>query len=680
MLTGDPPHTGATAQQIIMKIIAETPRPVTELRRSVPEHVAAALAQALEKLPADRFATAKAFTEALQGRSPGGTVVTASGRGRLRAVAPRRLLLLALGLAALLLAAVGFGAVQWRAAHRVAPTPVVRFHIELPSYLLSSNAAAPTNLAVSPDGLTIAYTLMGEDGAPHLFVRGLDQAEDRLLPGTEGAVSPAFSPDGAWVAYIYRGSVWKVSTAGGAPVLVGATGLAVVGLTWSASHLILIGTHDGILGLPETGGQTTLLAAVDSAAGELYFNQPRALPDGDHILFAIQPFGGLVRDQLAVYSIRTGKIQRLGINGLDPLMYVDGALVYVTPAGALMATALDLDRGVVHGNPVTLGPAVTVSISGASQAAMAAAGTLVYQPANGDAQLGWADLRGQFTPLITTQREYAFPRLSPDGGRIAMSIGSGGRSDIWVYDIASGTPTRLTSSATLNDRPEWSPDGRQILYRTDSDTRTSIRWQPADLSGSSAPLQADPRHDFYEGIFSPDGRALVYQIDDAGESQADVMYRGISGDTTPHVVSATQFAEAQPRVSPDGRWVAFVTDASGTSQVVVQPFPGPGGQVQISVSGGSEPVWSRDGRRLFYRDGRGFIAASLATTPTLAVTARAALFPDRFVFTQAPHANYDVSLDGTRFLVIRGASEAKLQVVYGWRSELVSRMRGVEAR
>jgi serine/threonine-protein kinase len=255
-----------------------------------------------------------------------------------------------------------------------------------------------------------------------------------------------------------------------------------------------------------------------------------------------------------------------------------------------------------------------------------------------------------------------------------MSIGGGGRSDVWIYDIASGTPTRLTSSGTLNDRPEWTPDGLRILYRTDRGERTAILWQPADLSGSPAPLLASPNHDYYEGVVSPDGRTLVYQVDDAGANQADVMYRPLEGDSGSHPVSATNFVEAQARLSPDGRWVAFVTDASGASQVVVQPFPGPGGRVQVSVTAGSEPVWARDGRQLFYRDGRHLIAASVTASPAFAVTGRTELFADDYVFAQAPHANYDVSPDGTRFLMIKNTEESKLSIVYGWSSELRARM------
>ncbi|HKK08126.1 MAG TPA: hypothetical protein VKA44_04515, partial [Gemmatimonadota bacterium] len=233
-------------------------------------------------------------------------------------------------------------------------------------------------------------------------------------------------------------------------------------------------------------------------------------------------------------------------------------------------------------------------------------------------------------------------------------------------------------SGTQNDRPEWSPDGRRVLYRSDRSGRPAIWWQPADQSAPATPLQASDQHNFFEGVITPDDRSLVYQLDDGGADQADVMVRALAGDTASRPVAATRFVETQARVSPDGKWVAYVTDRSGAGQVVVQPFPGPGGQVQVSVSGGAEPVWSRDGKRLFYRDGRSVIAASVSTTGGFAITGRTELFPDRYVFAQAPHANYDVAPDGTRLLMIRSEETPDYDVVYGWLSELRARMRGAE--
>jgi hypothetical protein len=366
---------------------------------------------------------------------------------------------------------------------------------------------------------------------------------------------------------------------------------------------------------PANGGPGRVVARLDTAAGEVYFDQPHALADGNTVLFAIQPNGGVARSRLAILSLKTGTVVRTQFPLLDPLGIIDDKLVYVTATGALTAIPLDVHTGRTSGNPVTLGPNVLTTVAGASEAALAPGGTLVYQTSNAAAILGWADASGAFQPLLSEPQGYSYPRLSPDGRRIAMTIVSGGRSDVWLYDIASSTPTRLTNSGTLNDRPEWSPDGTHVLYRGDRGNRSAVWWQPADLSGPPVPLLSSDQHSFYEGVIAPGGNALVYQVDDGGANQADVRYRPVSGDTTSHPIAASEFVEAQPRFSPDGHWIATVT--------------------------GRTPV-----------------------------------FADEYMFAQAPHANYDVSPDGKKFLMVKSAERPELFVVYGWADELRAQLKG----
>jgi len=674
MLTGDPPHTGASAQQIIMKIVTEDAAPVTKLRKSVPPNVAAAVAKSLEKLPADRFDSAKAFAEALANPQFHGT---AGSVGPARSVGPLWQHPLVLGLAIALIAALTFATTQWVAAHRTSAPAVVRFQVDVPASMLVANTATGTNMAVSPDGRTIAYSFVGETGTARVYLRRLDETTALPLAGTDGAQQPRFSPDGEWIAYVIRDVVWRVPVSGGTPVQVGPMGAGPVGLTWSSSGMILIGTASGIVALPAGGGTARVLARPDSAHDELYFNQPLALPDGETVLFAIQPAGGLQGARLGSMSLRTGSVTRYDLSLLDPLAYVDGTLVYATPSGALMAVNLDLRSGRTTGSPVALGPTVLVRVAGSSDAAMSPTGTLVYQSAGTEAIVGWVGPQDAFEPVLSEPKAYAYPRLSPNRRRVAIAIGAGGRPDVWIYDIASSTLQRLTNTSGASDRPEWTPDGARVLYRSEGGARTAIWWQPADLSTPATELQASNVHDYYEGVITPDGKTLVYQIDDAGANQADIMYRALEGDTTSHPIAASAAVEAQPRVSPDGKWIAYVTDASGASQVVVQPFPGPGGQVQVSSTGGSEPVWAPDGRRIFYRDGRYVIAASVTTSPAFAVTGRTQLFADQYVFAQAPHPNYDVSSDGKRFLMVKSAQAPELYVVYGFLSELRSRMQNM---
>ena len=214
-----------------------------------------------------------------------------------------------------------------------------------------------------------------------------------------------------------------------------------------------------------------------------------------------------------------------------------------------------------------------------------------------------------------------------------------------------------------------------MLYRSKRGERADLWWRAADLCEPEQPLFSRDREDVYEGVITPDGKALVYQLDTVGP---DVMYRLLQGDTTPRPFAATPFLETQARVSPNGKWVAFVASESGGDQVVVQPFPGPGPRTQVSVGGGSEPVWGRDGRRLYYRDNQSIIAATVSGDSTFTVTSRQALFPDSFV-RGIYHANYDVSPDG-HLLLLKSVGAAELMVVYNWADELRRRLSGRTVR
>jgi serine/threonine-protein kinase len=280
--------------------------------------------------------------------------------------------------------------------------------------------------------------------------------------------------------------------------------------------------------------------------------------------------------------------------------------------------------------------------------------------------------------LLSDPRAYAFPRLSPDGRRLAVAIGSADRRDVWLDDIATRTMTRLTNGSATNDRPEWTPDGTRVVFHSDRTARSAIWWRPADLSAEASPLVAGPKIDVFEAVISPDMRHVVYQLDTTG---ADLLYRSLGGDSTPHVVADDARAiETMPRLSPDGRFVAFMTDESGQNEVVVQPFPGPGGRLQVSTGGGSEPVWSRDGKRLFYRGDGHLMVTTLTTNPTLAVAARDTVLTDDYQFASNPHANYDVASDGAHFVFLKGVGQGNMIVATNWSSLIRPIMSGVATK
>jgi Periplasmic component of the Tol biopolymer transport system len=409
------------------------------------------------------------------------------------------------------------------------------------------------------------------------------------------------------------------------------------------------------------------------------------LDDAGAILYASSPSASGASSKLAMMSLKTGEHVVFDVAGAQPLGIVDGVLTYVTSAGALMGVPFDVRRKKVPGTPVQLVSDIVINnTSGLARASLARNGTLLYQSGTQAAQVMTVGADGAARVLLAESREYAFPRLSPDGRRLAVAVGSSDRRDVWLFDLASQTMTRLTSEGASNDRPEWSPDGSRVLYRSERGDRTGIWSRPADLSAEATPLIGGPKIDVWEGVMSPDMRSVVYQLDTSG---ADIYYRALAGDTTPHIISNNSKAlEVMPRLSPDGHWVAFATDESGRQEVVVQPYPGPGGRVQVSANGGAEPVWSRDGKRLFYRGDGHLMAATLAPGQAFTIAKRDTLFADPFQF--APNPARELRCDGRRrpLRLSQGGDRGQhdrrreLEVIYenangGKRDEVIGRAR-----
>ena len=677
MLTGEPPHTGNTMQAIIARVLTERPRSVRSMRPNVPEHVEQALEHALEKLPADRWPSALEFSNALQGRMAA-TATRGVARGGAPARARRRDPAVLL-LAAVALAGATFGGWQWRAAHRPDSSETVRFTLTLPHGVRAWTSSTQfTKLAISPDGKLLAFVGTGEIGASRIFVRPLNDVRVRPVAGTEGARMLFFSPDGRWIGFWAVGSVMKVPLEGGTPLpLTPATG-TLFGASWSPDRLIVMSSNGRLAVVPEGGGSARILTPLDSTSGIFNEVQPLALEDGKTVLYSAWTTSSATSGHIAVVSLKTGKYTVSDLPAIAPLGYMDGVLVFANSSGALMAVPFEPATARTTGAPVALQGDVSMNLlTGAVQAALNSSGSLVYESGSQIAQLLLVGAHGGSRPLVPEARAYAYPRFSPDGKKVAVGILSSNRADIWVLDIATNTPTRLTTAGTTNERPEWTPDGKRVLYRSDEEGRSSIWWRPVDLSAPATPLLTKKGSQFFEGVITPDGRHIIYQQDTTG---ADVYYRALAGDTSPKPIAASpQFTEDMARISPDGRWVAFVTDESGTAQVVVQPFPGPGGRTQLSTTGGVEPVWSRDGRRLYYRDNRQLIAATVRTDPLFAVTAREVLFEDDYIGFTLPHANYDVAPDGAHLLFLKASADPELQVVYNWRAELRVRLAGTVA-
>jgi eukaryotic-like serine/threonine-protein kinase len=672
MLAGQPPHLGGSAQQIIMKIIAEQPAAVTTLRKSVPPNVAAAVMKALEKLPADRFDSARAFATALGdphfGEEHARATLAAAGGARSWLRDPRSLAALT-GVVVLGAFSLSLWGDRSPATTMAAP---VRFELT-PTTDAPLDQAAGVPITISADGRVIVYVAVTA-GTRALVSRRIDELDGRIIPGTQRATAPALSPDGRWVAFIRTGKISKVPVDGGAVIDVAENAtLDYTGrLAWlSEDEIIFAARQAGKVGLwrvPAIGGPVTSFKSVDSTEGHEQLGYPVA--DFEHGLVFYESNVATRRrgSRIGVARIADGRSTLLNLNGVNPLGVAVGHLIYLSPDGTLLAAPFDASAIRVTGDPIPL-----FRLGRNDATALSASGTLVYARGTSEGQLVMVDDRGSARPFIPTGGQIAHPRFSPDGKRLAVDIAAESGQDIWTYDVASGTPTRLTTSGQA-DRPEWNADGSRVIYLARPDPATLIErvWsQPADGSGAAEEIFRRPIP-VREAILADQGRTLIFR-DNSPTSQSDIRFVSLPPRGEPQALVATGADELMPRLSPDGRWLAYQSNESGRYEIYVRAFPTGGSRTTVSNAGGAEPLWSRDGKRLFYRNGMEMVATSVAASGALDLTSRQVLFRGRFDL-HAFHPNYDVTPDGRHFVMVSSeASETRIAVVTNWFSELRDR-------
>jgi len=513
MLAGQPPHLGGSAQQIIMKIVTDQARPVTELRKAVPPNVAAALAKALEKLPADRFDSAKAFAEALGnpgfGTGAGTRVAPAAGRtgagwrGRLSDP-------LTLALSLTTLVALAAAVYLTRRPSAASTLPPIRFVIATtdstrPAYNY------PWPAAISPDGGTVVYTVRTSATTGMLYALRTDQLEARPIPGTTNAYQAYFSPDGRWLAFEQDGKERKVRLDGSAPVTIAAAG-AANGADWLTSDEIVLGaygTTHGLSRVSAAGGQPVALTTPDTASGKTDHLWPIGLPDGRSVVFVLWS-GSLATSELAMTSLDDGEVTPLGILGIRPLAVLDGMMVYLQADGTVMAVRLDARRRRLAGSPVPVHDPVRVepANNGNSAVFVSRGGALVTSQGGFRGKLIWLSADGHSEPLIEQARGFALPRLSPDERRVAVVVHDGQSSDVWIYDRALSTFSRLTTMQTVTSA-DWTADGSQILFTAAGEGARGAVWRQGAAGGSPAERLFQNTYLTPLAAMSPDGRSLL---------------------------------------------------------------------------------------------------------------------------------------------------------------------------
>jgi Tol biopolymer transport system component/tRNA A-37 threonylcarbamoyl transferase component Bud32 len=648
MLAGNPPHTGASAQQIIMKIVTEEAAPVTKLRKSVPPNVAAAVAKALEKLPADRFESARAFAEALQNPTftvpllAGATPAATGARWKERAAVP--LAVTALGLLVLL-------GVSW--ARPEPAVPVTRFDL-VPG---RAEPLAASDIVISPDGSMLAYTGREGNDPPAIYLRRLDgDPEFRKIPGTETSnASPTFSPDSRSIAFRRQsdGTLLRLELAGG-----GVTTLARLGselgtfLHWGTEdRIVYSGGPEGLFLVSATGGDPELLAKSAGAARYSFL-----LPDGSGVLYNNARGVHLL-------AFEADSTVLLVPDGAHPTYVPTGHLLFIGEGGALFAAPFDLPQHRVTGSPVRVQDRVAASL-GQRGYSVSDGGVLVYHEgvstlADGGTvpnRLMMVDFTGAATALPLPAGRRDRPRFSPNGQLLAYEGWAGGVAamNIFVFDPATGTNTQLTFDGG-NNEPVWSPDGRQIAYAKAVEGKgRDLFVTPADNSGAEALLLSLPAAQS-PAEWLPDRSLLFVSGDDA---QRDIFTILAPGGTEPKAYLDAPWDELDPRVSPDGGLAAFTSRELSVQEVWIRDFPEARGRWRVSLAGGQAPRWSRDGKFLYYWKALSVAGDSLFRVQvdrTPAVTVRPPEFVMTFGFFGGPR-NWDLHPDGLRFVASAAAT------------------------
>jgi serine/threonine-protein kinase len=675
MLSGEPPFTGASVQAIVARLLSERPTSLTTLRDTVPASVNAAVMRCLAKLPADRFASAADFTRALGARDE--SLGAPASAPRVTARTSRGVLIAAA------LACAALPAAWWlggrRAVEATAQTKTaVRFEVDpAPGTTIIAPRNGQPVLALSPDGNQVVFSAGGSTGSM-LYRRSVGDLLPTPIAGTDFAEAAAFSPDGRYIAVAARGRLLRLALDGSSSTVVTEVGLnGVNGLTWISNDEIVFGyqylarSRQGLWRVRASGGEPVVcVRPFDTTSTRGLMLGPVSVGDGDHVLFTAAP-AGVLSFRLGLASVRTGESRLIeGAQGSAVLGMAGNKVVFARSDGALIAATLDLETAVAS-DPVVLRDSAAVTNYFVA-ASLSRSGSLLVA-GTGRRELVRVDLQGNATPLLPMVGGLMHPRLSPDATRLVVDDRDGNGGFLWIADLRSGTTDR-TASDDGGSRPEWSPDGRRLVYpagAVNPNADVPVRWRPVDGGTGGEDLWRS-KDLVREVVMAPDGGSLLVRID-APKTGRDILRVDLrTREVTPLV--ATDADEKLPRLSPDGRWLAYTSDESGATAVYVRRMTKDAGRTVVSAGAGAEPVWSRDGRRLFYRVGASLHEATLTFGEAATVTSRRQLFDGRYE-TDLFHASYDVFPDGKSFVMVRAVADSRrLVLVRDWAADLEARI------
>jgi serine/threonine protein kinase/Tol biopolymer transport system component len=688
MATGEKAFEGASQATLIASILTHQPPVVSSVRRNddLPPAIDHVIERCLAKHPIDRWQTARDVKLELEWIADGRPQTM---RSMLR---PRWLEResIAWAVAALAIVVAGIAATRQNVSEPQV-VQVTRFVVEPPAGTLIDASENTTRIALSPDGRQLAFVATTH-GRQQLWIRSLGSLAAQPLAGTDGAVSPFWSPDSRFVGFYSSGTgeLKKVEVSGGPARTICAARMEGVA-TWGRDGTVLFTQFlDGIYRVSGEGGTPARVTTVDKARRELNHYWPSFLPDGRRFVYmvtALDATGLRATPSVYVASLDSTDVTLLAQTHSKMVYAPPGRLLFVEQ-GALLAQNFDTTALKLSGEPVKIADGIGyLRTIGNAAFSISETGVLAYQGAADDSQLVWYDRRGNVTDTGWAKQNYGTVRISPDARKIAVDVAdpNTGSSDIWIYDLSQGAPVRFTLDLDDESDPVWSPDSRRIMFRMN-------RGGPASLKlGSAAPnlyaktlgvvaeeelLVANP------GPLNPEDWSLdnkwIAYVNNTRQTGMDLWMRPLAGDGKPQSFAPTRFNEWGARFSPDSARVAFVSNESGTSEVYVTTVQGSGEKTRVSTSGGTSPRWRGDGRELFYvsTDNRSIMAVSIERSPILRAGAPVRLFTmsaDLARRISLRGTAYDVTPDGERFLVrvpVGEAESSRITVVQNWTAGL----------
>ena len=575
---------------------------------------------------------------------------------------------ISIGLASVLVVATGWWIYSRRPIEPVAPERVVRFEVPFETSSLAREWNFPL-LAIAPDGSSLVYANTASRRT--LQLRRMERGTTVELAGTEGATSPFYSPDGRWVGFFVGDALKKVSIPEGVVQTVAGglrTVTAAYGAAWAPDDTILFPApafKGGLQRVAAAGGTPVTISHL--GPGEIAHRWPSISPDGSVVVYTTSNSTGpgLEEPHVVAQSLVSGKRSILPVQATFAKFAPDGRRLLLVGGGILTTVAFDPSTLSVSGSPIPMMDGVLQASTGAAQIDVSRAVLTFLKGAAETRRLVWVDRRGQVTPLEAPPRLYAHPRLSPDGNTIAVTI-TEPKNDIWTYDIARGTLSRLTTEGTSNAYPIWTPDGTRITYVSSQNGKPqNVFWKLADGTGAEERLVTSDNPQVSE-TWVHDGKTLVFVELRPGPTGWDILTLPMSPPRQPAPFLESPYCDCTPQISPSGRYLAHTSDESGRQEVQIRSFPSPGAKVTVST-GGASAAWRGDESEIYYVSGNAMMAASVKPGPPLVVGKPQELFRGDFAAIQGK--NYDVTRDGQRFLMVRTDEREppkEISVVLNW--------------